>query len=104
LIKSRWIEKPQAERAQINHTDVQSKLRYYIRKIRMVIGKKDLSAADELMAKLRAYRKQGLAESGEFGTANLVFKILRNRGFIDRLQQFRIRQQDWELSLEEEQI
>ena len=104
VAKDRWIEKPRAERAQIDHMDVQSKLKYYIRKIRMVIKQKDLAAANELMSKLRAYRKQGLAESGEFGTANLVFKLLRNQGFIDRLAQFRIRQQDWELSLEEESL
>ena len=99
-----WIQEPKPERARINHSDVQSKLRFYMKKIRRVIKAKDRAAADKLMTRLRQYRKQGLAETGEFGTANLVFKVLRNQGFIDRLENFRIRQQDWELSLEEETL
>ena len=31
------------------------------------------------------YRKLGLAKEGEFGTANLVFKTLRNSGILQRL-------------------
>lgn len=102
LRHNKWIEKPKVERAQINHIDVRSKLKYYIKQIRNVIAQKDLKEADRLMSRLSKYRKQGLSKTGEFGTANLVFKILRRYGYIDRLDQFRLRQQDWELSLEEE--
>jgi Family of unknown function (DUF6267) len=97
----KWIDNPDPVKAHISHDDVRSKLRYYIKAINRVIGTKNLAEATELMTKLKNYRTQGLSAAGEFGTANLVFKILRNHGYLDRLSKFKISQQDAELSLKE---
>ena len=48
-------------------------------------------------------RKAGLAEAGEFSTENLVFKILRNKGLIDKLADYYNHLIDKGLSLEEEE-
>jgi len=46
-------------------------------------------------------RKAGLERAGEWSTENLVFKSLRNLGFIDRISD-KIRElEDQELSLEQ---
>jgi uncharacterized protein YihD (DUF1040 family) len=34
---------------------------------------------------LKAYRKAGLDDEGEFSTENLVFKVLRNTGYLEKL-------------------
>lgn len=102
LKNNQWITKPKPIKASIDHTDVRSKLREYIKAINRVIGKSDFRAAERLMKQIRKYRKQGLAQTGEFGTENLVFKILRSRGYLDRLENFKITQQDKQLSLSED--
>jgi hypothetical protein len=45
-------------------------------------------------------RKAGLAKAGEWSVENLVFKILRNLGMIDKLTQEIRDLEDQELSLE----
>lgn len=102
LRNNNWIAEPKPVKASIDHTDVRSKLREYIKAIKQVIQKSDFRAADRLMKQIRKYRKQGLAQTGEFGTENLVFKILRSRGYLDQLENFKITQQDKQLSLSEE--
>ena len=45
-------------------------------------------------------RRSGLDSEGEFGVENLAFKILRNQGYLDRLNDAYLNQQDQALSLE----
>ena len=99
-----WIDQPNPVKATIAHADVRSKLRYYIKAINQAIRSKDLAEAGRLKKRLSEYRKEGLSSTGEFGTANLVFKILRNHGYLDKLSQFQTHQQDLELSLKEENL
>jgi hypothetical protein len=40
---------------------------------------------ERLKEKLKIYRKTGLDDEGEFSTENLVFKILRNTGYLEKL-------------------
>jgi len=48
-----------------------------------------------------ALRKQSLADEGEYGTGNLIFKELRNRGYLDRLKELKTKLVTKELSLED---
>lgn len=102
IAHNKWIAKPKPIKADIKHTEVYNKLSEVIKSMNRILAKKDYKAAERLMGRLRKYRKQGLAQSGEFGTENLVFKTLRNHGLIDALNDFKITQQDKELSLKEE--
>lgn len=102
--RNRWIEQPRPVKAQINHTDVQLKLLQYVNAIKRSIGKPTSAKVERILTKIRTLRKSGLEASGEFGTENLVFKILRNQGILDKLTELKIKLQDQELSLEEEQL
>lgn len=44
-----------------------------------------LEELGEIKDKIKNMRKSALAETGEFGTGNLVFKILRNSGYLERM-------------------
>ena len=55
-----------------------------------------------LWDKIRNMRKVGLQQHGEFGCENLVFKLLRNSGALERLKTARNAQHDQELSLAEQ--
>ena len=39
--------------------------------------------------KLKKYRTRGLEDGGEFSNENLVFKVLRRNGYIQKLFDFR---------------
>jgi hypothetical protein len=41
--------------------------------------------AEKVKSKIMKMRKEGLAERGEFSVENLVFKKLRNEGYIEKL-------------------
>jgi hypothetical protein len=41
--------------------------------------------AEKVKSKIMKMRKEGLAERGEFSVENLVFKKLRNEGYIQNL-------------------
>jgi hypothetical protein len=49
--------------------------------------------------KLRRLRRNGLDTHGEFGVENLTFKVLRNMGYIERLHDAYLHQQDQQLSI-----
>jgi hypothetical protein len=49
--------------------------------------------------KLRKMRRTGLDTTGEFGVENLTFKVLRNLGYLDKLDQEYRRQQDQDISI-----
>ena len=102
VMRGRWIEKPRPVRADINHTEVQNKLMQYIKLIKSAIDGGTSADLEQVSAKIRDLRKSGLAATGEWGTDNLVFKILRNQGILDQLSTLKTRWQDQELSLEEE--
>ena len=46
---------------------------------------KVMSLVDKLKEKLKKYRTLGLDTGGEYAIENLVFKVLRRSGYIERL-------------------
>lgn len=54
----------------------------------------------EFIEDLYDLRKKSIAEDGEYGLGNLVFKEFRNRGYLDRLRELRNELKSRELSLE----
>ena len=59
----------------------------------------DVGAVRDLKAKLRDMRAASIADGGEFGFENLVFKELRNRGYLDKMNKYELTMKDQELSL-----
>ena len=51
--------------------------------------------------KLKKYRTRGLEDGGEFSNENLVFKVLRRNGYIQKLFDFQTKHADKNLSLKE---
>lgn len=55
----------------------------------------------ELKDKLKKMRKESLEEDGELGTGNLVYKLLRREGYVDKLYQIPVDMYDKEISIQE---
>jgi hypothetical protein len=99
VLDDNWISEPKQERVNINDTDVENKVNNYISKINLALksnSKRKLIAVKDDLSKIR---KSGLEQGGEFSVENVAFKVLRAKGYIDKLRQ-RIREiEDEELSL-----
>ena len=96
-----WIKEPSYDPPVIDNTAVNLKVLDLVKRINSTIKERDHLSMKALMDKLRKMRRSGLDTEGEFGVENLAFKILRNQGYIDRLQHAEIDHQDAELSLKE---
>lgn len=97
LLQNEWIKKPRFIKPNINDSEVQKKYNSFIFEIEQLEKKlikssnlpsnsKDLfNLANKLKSKIMKSRKEALEKKGEYSAGNLVFKKLRNNGYIGRL-------------------
>ena len=97
----KWIQVPQRKRAQIDDTCVRDKVADLDSRIHAAIKSKNTEQISTLWDKIKAMRKSGLEQHGEFGCENIAFKLLRNKGCIQLLKDAKTALQDRELSLRE---
>jgi hypothetical protein len=101
ILNNDWIQVPRRKHADIDDMSVRSKYRDLSKRIREAIKTKSTEKMSEIMDKIRALRQTGLAEHGEFGAENLAFKLLRNKGDLEKLSRARKAAKSQELSLKE---
>jgi hypothetical protein len=96
LMKNDWVRKPIWNEPTVDERDVKRKVDAYIAEIDEIEkyladgsdeieGREMLERVGAIKSKIMKARKDGLAEAGEFSVENLVFKQLRNQGWIERL-------------------
>ena len=97
LKEGKWVKKPEFSPPIINDEDVIKKfedVKVHIDKLHELTSKykndpgKSKTLFDygrRVFQKIKTMRKQGLKGVGEFSVGNLVFKLLRNTDYIDRL-------------------
>jgi hypothetical protein len=100
VLRGEWIKTPTNEEPTIDDVSVAQKVRYLAREIKGAINDSDPTKANTTKARLAKMRKEGLAETGEWGAENIAYKALRNQGLIDRLAEHIRRLEDRALSLE----
>ena len=99
VLDNNWISEPKQERADINDDDVENKVNSYVYKITQALKSDDKAKISAVKDDIAKIRKAGLEQTGEFSVENLTFKVLRAKGYIDKLRN-RIRElEDQELSL-----
>ena len=59
----------------------------------------DSDAIDTLKDRIKSMRGDSIAQGGEFAFGNLVFKELRNSGYLDKLSDYDKTRKDKALSL-----
>ena len=96
-----WVSIPRRKRAQIDDACVRDKVSDLDARIHAAVKSGDESRIAALADKIKAMRRAGLDEHGEFGCENIAFKILRNKGCIKLLWDARAAARDRELSLRE---
>jgi len=101
LLRSTWIQKPENIHLDFSKDKhLARKVKYYKRIIDdMIAHKMDSTHFDALRKKIANMRGEGIARSGEFAFENLVFKELRNDGYLDKMNDYQKTLQDRALSL-----
>lgn len=98
-----WVIKPEHKEPDIDDSAVGEKAVEIMKMIDDVMDSNKASAVEKVMDKIKKLRKSGLEEAGEFSTGNLVFKVLRNNGYLEKLTDLKTKTFDRELSVEEEE-
>lgn len=97
----KWMIIPGKFTGEVDRDLLEKKVRDMMVKIdRTVRSATNEDVLEALLSKLRDMRNAGLDKSGEFSFENLVFKELRNRGYIDKLADHILKLQDKSLTLE----
>lgn len=101
LLHDKWIQKPEKGNYDFQHdSNLKKKVMYYTHLIdQMIKSKADVKTFGELKDKIRNMRSVGIAKGGEFSFENLVFKELRNRGYLDKMSKYEKTMKVQQLSL-----
>jgi hypothetical protein len=108
VLFNEWKSKPSKEKIEIDTNLIKTKSEHWMKIIDDVIEdsqeqplQSGLESMNKVKDKLKKYRVAGLEEGGEMSDENLVFKVLRRNGYIEKLFNFKTEYQDKKLSLKE---
>jgi hypothetical protein len=99
VLDNKWIQKPKPIKVEIDDQDVKNKFSNYLSKILTALKSDDVNQVKYVKKRISSLRKTGLEREGEFSVENIVFKILRNTGYMQKLHDHLYKLQDQELSL-----
>jgi hypothetical protein len=96
-----WHKKPTYNKPDVDDRAVSAKARDLMTQINRAVKQGSVEDISRLQTKIKDMRQSGLDRGGEFSTENLAFKVIRNKGYIDRLYKNKNQKFDQELSLDE---
>ena len=102
LMNNDWVIRPRNLHLDFeNDFGLKSKVEDFMRRIDTAIASKQpIEAAKELKNKITSLRGASIQKSGEFSVENLLFKELRNTGYLQKISDYINQKEDRRLSLE----
>lgn len=101
--EDKWLEKPKKFRKEFDRSNVSKKVKYFKRLIDIEIEEakmnRDIKGLEKLIKKIRDMRSAGLEKSGEMADENIIYKVLRSEGDIQKLYDMKDNVFDVDLSL-----
>ena len=96
-----WIQEPRKQYVDFSDPLLKQKVRDMMERIDDLIDTQadDITVLNKLKEKIRTMRGSAIQRGGEFALENLVFKELRNRGYLDKLSNYIRTIEDRNLSL-----
>lgn len=85
LKQNQWLIQPQMQLHDIDHPSVRRRAEDMMKDIDKVLMSRNEISINNMLVKIAELRKEGLTKGGEFSTENLIFKVLRNSGYIQKL-------------------
>jgi hypothetical protein len=100
LTQNSWLTEPVYKQIMLNDPYTLQKVQDYMDQIDSLINANaDDSAFKVLKNKFKEMRSEALKSSGEFSEGNLIFKELRNQGYLDKMNKYIQSRSDEQLSL-----
>jgi len=102
LESHKWLQEPTKYNINRNHPEVIRKVDEFKGRIDSLIDSRsdDVEAFKNMKERLRLMRSSAIEKGGESAPENLVFKELRNRGYLDKMSKYMRGIQDKSLSLD----
>lgn len=108
ILNNEWVVEPKKEKKTVDISSVRDKSKSWMKEIDSAIELAKSESLDEskkilkrIIEKIRKYRTCGLQKGGEFSTENLVFKVLRRNGYINKIKELKDDLVDKKLSINE---
>jgi hypothetical protein len=100
LTNNNWITEPVNQEINLDNPNIFKKVQEYIEKIDSLIASNaEQESFQRLKDKFKEMRTGSIAKYGEFSHGNLIFKELRNLGYLDKMNDYIKTKQDQNLSL-----
>ncbi len=101
LESHKWLQEPTKYKINRTHPEVVRKTKTYMDVIDSLIDSQstDKDAFRKLKTRLKGMRSSAIEKGGEAAPENLVFKELRNRGYLDKMAKYLRNLEDKDLSL-----
>jgi len=80
-----WIQEPKRIKVNYQDSNLIAKVEDLKKQIDDAVQANDEDALDELANKIYDLRNEGLHRGGEFSLGTLIFKALRNEGYLDKM-------------------
>ena len=102
LESHKWLQKPTKYSINRSHPEVVRKVKEWMNIIDTLIDSKsdDKEAFKNIKNRLKGMRAGAIEKGGESAPENLVFKELRNRGYLDKMSKYLRNLEDEDLSLD----
>lgn len=100
LVSDSWINEPKKEEVNLEDPELVIKIDHMKQKIDdMISSKSSDESFKKLKEKFKNMRSAGLKKAGEYSVENLMFKELRNLGYLDRVNDYILSSENEKLSL-----
>ena len=101
VLRNKWLVVPHRTNPEIDEEYVLKKSQDIMDRIDFLVGLEDKrSSLQNTKDKIMKMRKAGLERKGEFAEENLIFKTLRNTGYIGKLNDIIRNEYDRSVSLD----
>lgn len=107
ILNNEWKVKPEKKKITVNDKSVKDKANMLMDRIEdlydeLIDGDYNVAikGVDKLTEKIKKMRQSGLESGGEFSVENIVFKVLRRNGMMDRLYDIKTVAYDKSVTLE----
>jgi len=102
IMNKKWVAHPQSKHLNLNDTVIKKKIKDFTDRIKLLAKHGSVNSLPhiaKLKDELSKMRTHGLSRTGEFSVENIVFKALRNRGYLEKLSLLEKKLADKKLSL-----
>ena len=92
-----WVKVPDKDRIPDEYPDLEPEYSEWVERAESC---KTIEDIDNFLDDVYKLRQSGLLATGEYGKENLIFKELRNNGFLQKIKDLKVELQNKEMSLE----